>query len=201
MAETRGEGKAWCAWRTPWSKEIAHRAKSGERPIGQTSGIGFLGGFNVGEKIMTFARFCLIGTAGMLILTPPPAGAADDIVMLSIADAMNLPAAKEKLDDSVKFYFGHQPAPKITQTHGNFVANPKTNAFAKSEGKACDWVFLSALISLRDRARSVGANAVVNIQSYYKKHEVSSETQFECHKGFLMAGVTLRGDVVRTEAR
>jgi hypothetical protein len=150
---------------------------------------------------MTFARICLIGVAGLLMLTSPPVRAADDIVMLSIADAMNLPAAKEKLDGSVKFYFGHQPAPKITQKHGNFIANPKTNAFGKSEGKACDWAFLSALISLQDRAKSVGANAVVNIQSYYKKHEVTSETQFECHKGFLIAGVALRGDVVRTAGR
>lgn len=41
------------------------------------------------------------------------------------------------------------------------------------------------------------ANAVVNIASYYKKVEVRHETMYECHKGGLMAGVALKGDVVR----
>lgn len=64
-------------------------------------------------------------------------------------------------------------------------------------GAACNWAFLSALISLQDRAKSVEANAVVNIASYYKKVEVRHETMYECHKGGLMAGVALKGDVVR----
>jgi hypothetical protein len=130
-----------------------------------------------------------------------PAWAADDIVMLSIQDALAQGRAESKLDGTVKFYFGTQAAPKAVQSHGVFVANPKTNAFAKSEGNACNRVFLSAMISLQDRAKSVGADAIINIQSYYRKHEFSSETQFECHKGFLMAGVALRGEVVRTGNR
>jgi uncharacterized protein YbjQ (UPF0145 family) len=137
----------------------------------------------------------------VLLAAAAPSFAADEVVMLPIADAMNMPEAQQKLGDSIKFYFGTQPATRITQNFGNFVANPKTNAFAKTEGKACEWAFLSALISLRDRAMSVGANAVVNIESYYRKHEVSSQTEFECHKGFLIAGVALRGDVVRTGDR
>jgi uncharacterized protein YbjQ (UPF0145 family) len=132
-----------------------------------------------------------------LLLVASPAFARDDVVMLPVADAMNTPMAQQKLGDTVKFYFGTQPATRITQGFGKFVANPKTNAFAKTEKSACEWVFLSALISLKERAESLGANAVVNVESYYKKREVVSETQYECHKGFLMAGVALRGDVVR----
>jgi hypothetical protein len=146
-------------------------------------------------------RLCILSLACSILLSSGVARAADDIVMLSIQDALAAPQARGKLDGSVKFYFGKQPAPKAIMSHGEFIANPKTNAFAKSEGSACNWVFLSAMISLQDRAKSVGANAVTNIQSYYKKHEVSSETQFECHKGFIMAGVALRGDVVRIAAR
>jgi uncharacterized protein YbjQ (UPF0145 family) len=54
---------------------------------------------------------------------------------------------------------------------------------------------------LQERAQKVGGDAVIHIQSFYKKHEVSSETQFDCHKGMWMAGVALRGEVVRTAAR
>lgn len=122
---------------------------------------------------------------------------AEEVVMMPVANAMNAPEAAAVLDGSVKFYFGSKPPIPVLQSFGTFVTNPKTNAFAKTEGDACERVFLSALISLQERARSVGANAVINIESYYKKHVVSSENAFECHKGFLMAGVALRGDVVR----
>jgi uncharacterized protein YbjQ (UPF0145 family) len=126
-----------------------------------------------------------------------PSFARDDVVMLPIANAIDTPEAQTKLNNAVWFYFGTQPTIPITRAFGKVVANPKTNAFAKTENNACERVFLSALISLQNDAVSAGANAVVNITSFYKKHEVSSKTEYECHKGFLMAGVALRGDVVR----
>jgi uncharacterized protein YbjQ (UPF0145 family) len=56
---------------------------------------------------------------------------------------------------------------------------------------------LSALIQLQERARREGGNAVINIKSYYKKQTFSSESQFECHAGNIMAGVALKGDIVK----
>ncbi len=123
---------------------------------------------------------------------------AEEVAMLSIQEAINSGRAQGKIDGSVKFYFGAQAAPKARQSFGYFVANPKTNAFAKSEGNACTWAFLSALISLQNHARQVGGDAVVAIHSFYKQHDVSSDTQYECHKGLWMAGVALRGEVIRT---
>jgi uncharacterized protein YbjQ (UPF0145 family) len=144
---------------------------------------------------MRYFRYGIMLSA--LLLTTLPAFAADEVLMLPIASAMATPQAQQKLGNSVKFYFGTHPATRVIRTFGNTVANPKTNGFAKSAGTACEWVFLSALISLQERAAEVGANAVVNITSFYDKHEVSSQTEYECHKGFLMAGVALRGDLVR----
>lgn len=132
-----------------------------------------------------------------LLVTASPSFARDDVVMLPIANAISTPEARTKLKSAVRLYFGAQPAIPITQTFGKFVANPKTNAFAKTENNACERVFLSALISLQKDAAAAGANAVININSFYRKHEVSSQTEYECHKGFLIAGVALRGDVVR----
>ena len=37
-----------------------------------------------------------------------------------------------------------------------------------------------------------------NIVSYFKKNEYKSATDFECHVGAIMAGVALKGDLVRT---
>jgi hypothetical protein len=133
----------------------------------------------------------------VLLLAASPAFAADDVLMLPVANAINTPEAQQKLSNSVKFHFGAQAVTGIAQNFGQFVANPKTNAFAKTESAACQRVFLSALISLHEHADSLGANAVIHIVSYYRKHVVSSDTEYECHKGFLIAGVALRGEVVR----
>ncbi len=80
---------------------------------------------------------------------------------------------------------------------GTFTSNKKTNAFGKDVTEACQWVLLSTVIALQERAIASGGNAVVGISSYYNKVKFSSSTQYECHKGFLMAGVALQGKVVK----
>ncbi|MDE1460342.1 excinuclease ATPase subunit [Spartinivicinus poritis] len=123
--------------------------------------------------------------------------ARDTRVMHSIQEALSKPAAKEKLLPNVPLYFGNQPTPRVLKTLGEYMSNKKTNAFNKSDKEACQWVILSALISLQQRALQEGGNAVVNIKSYYKKNEISSTTEFECGAGALIAGVTLKGTVVK----
>ncbi len=126
-----------------------------------------------------------------------PAHARDDKLMFPIAPALEAKDAKEKLDGSVKFYFGDQQTPKILTKLGTDVTNQKTNNFGKSDERACNWVFLSAMIQLDKRAKQLGANAVVNIVSYYQKNVMSSPTEFECHAGNIIAGVALRGEFVK----
>jgi hypothetical protein len=122
---------------------------------------------------------------------------ADDIKhSFSIQEALASEEYKGRLNKEIKFYFGTNPDQKIRKNLGNFVTNKKTNAFLKADRKACEWVFLSALLSLQKRVIAEGGNAVINIRSFYKNNEMSSETKFECHVGLLMAGVTLKGTVV-----
>ena len=128
-----------------------------------------------------------------------PVSARDTKHILPIAAAMANKDAGEKLDGSVKFFFGKQEYPKIITKLGTDVSNRKTNAVAKSDEKACNWAFLSAMIALERRAKQLGANAVVNIVSYYQKVEMSSTTDFECHAGAVVAGVALKGEFVRIE--
>ncbi len=104
---------------------------------------------------------------------------------------------ERKIRHSSKLFFGNQETPKVLAKLGTDVTNLKTNAVGKSDEKACNWVFLSALLALEKRAKQLGANAVINIVSYYKKDVMSSATEFECHAGAVIAGVALRGEFVK----
>ncbi len=121
----------------------------------------------------------------------------DDIVMVSIEDAMNTADFKAKLDPNIRFYFGNQKHGKVLQSYGDAVSNKKTNAFNKSDIEACQWVLLGALISFQDRVKSQGGNAVINMKSFYKRNEFVSDTQVECHAGTFVSGVALKGDIVK----
>jgi len=125
--------------------------------------------------------------------------ARDDHNLYSIEAAMNTSFAKEKLSKGYLFAFGDQAHGNIVANHGEFSSNKKTNAFGKTDEYACQWAFLSAMLSFQDRIAKAGGNAVVNIRSYYKKNEIKSATEFECGNGAIMAGVTFIGDVVTLE--
>jgi uncharacterized protein YbjQ (UPF0145 family) len=139
----------------------------------------------------------LIAILGISLMAAGAASARDTAQLLSIADGLETKGSKETLDGSVKFFFGDQQHPKILTKIASDFSNRKTNAFGKSDEVACQWAFMSVLLALQKRAHELGANAVVNIVSYYKKNEYSSETDYECHAGGLMAGVALKGDFVK----
>ena len=126
-----------------------------------------------------------------------PAQARDTKYLLPIAAALEVKEAKEKLDGSIKFFFGNQETPNVLAKLGTDVTNLKTNAVGKSDERACNWVFLSAMVALERRAKQLGANAVINIVSYYQKQVMSSASEFECHAGAVVAGVALRGEFVK----
>ncbi|OMH31692.1 excinuclease ATPase subunit [Motiliproteus sp. MSK22-1] len=144
-------------------------------------------------------RYVTLFLAAALCLIAPEAFSRNTKHMLPIQEAMQSADFKEKLDPNISFYFGNQKHPKVVQSFGSFSSNRKTNAFNKSDEEACRWVLLSALISLQDRVKKEGGNAVIEIASYYKKNTYSSNTEYECHAGALMAGVALTGKVVRLE--
>ena len=119
------------------------------------------------------------------------------LLTFPIQDVLKSEDAKERLSGRVKFYFGSQDSGEVARDFGEYRTNKKTNAFNKSDLKACYWTFLSALIALEKRALREGGNAVVDIQSNYKNNAFSSETEFECGAGNIIAGVALKGTVVK----
>lgn len=102
---------------------------------------------------------------------------------LDFQDVLNSPAAKGKLYGTVKFYLSGAKTPKIVKKLNSDVSNHKTNGFNKSLDESCQWVALTALLSFQEHAKRLGMNAVVDIESYYKKNTYTSLTDYECHVG------------------
>ena len=143
-------------------------------------------------------RFALIAATALLAVAST-AQARDTRVEQSLHELVNSAEARNVgIDGSVKFYLAGEKV-SVLQRLGEDVTNKKTNAANKSDAEACRWVALSALRALQDGAKSRGANAVVDIVSYYKKNEFKSTTNYECYAGTLMAGVALKGTYAKVK--
>ncbi len=143
-------------------------------------------------------RFALI-VATALLAVASTANARETRVELPLHDLINSPEAKAAgIDGSVRFFLAGEKV-NVQQRLGEDVTNKKTNAANKSDAEACNWVALSALKALQDGAKSRGANAVVDVVSYYKKNEFKSTTNFECYAGAILAGVALKGTYAKVK--
>ena len=136
------------------------------------------------------------------LLAAPVAHARETRVELPLQELVaSADARAAGIDGSVRFYLAGQKLPKVASRMGEDVTNRKTNAANKSDEQACRWVALSALKALQDGARARGANAVVDIVSYYKKNEFKSASNYECHAGSILAGVALKGTYAKVAGK
>ncbi|MDO8288815.1 MAG: excinuclease ATPase subunit [Parvibaculum sp.] len=149
------------------------------------------------SKFSTFSKAVLLGAAFVLGAVQVTE-ARNGMDIFPVEPVLKMTGKDgERLDGTVAFYFGNTPHPPVLEHLGNYTTNKKTNSVNKSDVEACNWVLLSALLSLQQRAKNEGGNAVINIKSYYKKDEQSYDNEFECHAGAFVAGVALKGDVVK----
>ena len=119
--------------------------------------------------------------------------------MWPIADALNTADAKAQLNQGIKFYFGECGHPPVAKSFGVFQSNKKTKGVGRTDKEACEWTFLSAMVSFQQRAKEMGGDAVINIESYYREVPIKSATEYQCGSGALMSGVTFRGEVVKLQ--
>jgi uncharacterized protein YbjQ (UPF0145 family) len=139
----------------------------------------------------------IVAIAAMGCMTYAVAKGRDDHIKLPIQGALEKGQSyKDTVGSDIKLYWGTQKTPAVATKMGEFTSN-KTNAANKSDQDACDLAFISAVIALQQRARKEGGNAVVNIRSVYKGEDSDSPTEFVCGAGKIMAGVALRGTVVK----
>ncbi len=134
---------------------------------------------------------------GIGLATASPAYPRDIKRYLPIGAALEAQDLQPKIDGSLTMSFGKETTREGLKPLRNDVAIGKLSLRGKSDETACNSAFLSALVELQKRAKQHGANAVVNIVSYYKKVEMSSTTEYECHEGSGYMAVALRGDFVK----
>ncbi|MDB5969870.1 MAG: excinuclease ATPase subunit [Hydrocarboniphaga sp.] len=126
-----------------------------------------------------------------------PAVGRDTVLNLPIEDAAKANQAGTRLDGTVKFFWGDQSHPAPEKTLGTYTTNKKTNFFNKSDKEGCEWAWLSAMLTLQERAKKEGGNAVIDVHSVYRNNDFSSQTEYECGAGSVVGGVALRGTVVK----
>lgn len=119
--------------------------------------------------------------------------ARDDVLRIPLQEVVEQGLASGKLDGSVKFYLSGAETPALQGKLGDDVSNKKTNGVGKTDEEGCRWAALSALIAFQGSARQKGANAVVDMHSFYKRKESRDALTFECHAGNIMVGVALKG--------
>jgi hypothetical protein len=143
---------------------------------------------------MRIARIGLCVLSSLLFA--PPVSARTTFHDLVVTSAVESSLGRERLLD-VPFYMAGQPHPAVARDLGVYKSNRSTNAFAKSDEEACRVAFLSALISLQDRVRAEGGDAVVDVKSVTKHRDLESATSFRCAAGNVVANVALSGRVVK----
>ncbi len=139
----------------------------------------------------------LIAVSLLALVAAAPAIARNTAVNVTLDSVLNMPEAKAKLDGTVKFYLAGSPTPHVATKLGEDTSNAKTNAFNKTAEEACRWNALSALIKFQDHAKRDGADAVVDIVSYYDRETYSSPTDIQCRDGAFLAGIALKGTYVK----
>lgn len=136
------------------------------------------------------------------LLAASPAAARNVIMPMSVSDLLATPQARQHLGDAITFRFGAQSTPRPVQTFGSREVRGKaSDSGAGGEQAACTFAAIDALRRLGDDATSAGANAVINIESDFHNHPVSSPRMIECHMGSFSVVVVLRGELVRLPAR
>ena len=124
--------------------------------------------------------------------------AKDNVHFFPIDSALTQHSAL--VNPNIELYFATTPPrEKVRSDFGTFTSNKTTNARRKPPRQSCDWVFISAVLALQQRAMALGGDAVVNIHSFYNQIEMSDEDVYECHDGKNVSRVALRGTVVKLE--
>jgi uncharacterized protein YbjQ (UPF0145 family) len=146
-------------------------------------------------KLTVAALIAALLALPLLFLTAPAAAADDAVADYNVA---NVIARAEYAQEFQGFhiYFGDAPHPAARTVERNATTSLRTRKFGRSNEESCQWVLISALVQLRDHARSVGGDGVANVRSNWRNNETSSRTTYKCAAGFLMAGVALKADVV-----
>lgn len=143
-------------------------------------------------KLKTLSKIIVAGSFAFLV----GCGANKGIVKFKVDEAEKaMPKSVSTQLDGFNFYFDEMPAD--AEKLGTIKTSTRTNAAFKNAEDPCYWVFYSALLDLKQKAQRLGGNAVGNIVSNWQNIETPSKTDYICDSGALMAGVALKGEVLK----
>lgn len=130
-------------------------------------------------------------------LAASPGYARNDLIALPVAEAVDSGLGQTKLLE-IPFYLAGQNHPAVERTVASKLSsNKSTNAFGKGDSEACNVAFLSAIITLQNRARREGADAVIDIKSVTSNQPFESASEYRCAVGNIVAKVHLIGTIVQ----
>jgi hypothetical protein len=126
------------------------------------------------------------------LLFPLSSQAQDSVLHLNFQSVVDAAIADGQLDGTVKFYLRGQKTGAVNGRE--FVSNKRTNKkIYKTDEEGCAWNLRFVLMSFQTAAKIDGANAIIDLVSYYKKNEYESAALVECHAGAMMSGVAMKG--------
>ncbi|MBF0292267.1 MAG: excinuclease ABC subunit A [Nitrospinae bacterium] len=144
---------------------------------------------------MRFAVFMLVAFS-VTILSAGMTTARETDLKLPVQHALETSVAKKKLLD-IPFFMAGQKHDNVVKDLGVFKSSKTSSGFSKSDQEGCDQAFLSAIISLQERVKKEGGDAVVDIKSVTKGNNMESATEFGCLAGALVVRVALEGRIVK----
>lgn len=156
-------------------------------------------------KERTHFHVCAAGAIALSLLSGS-AFARNDKLLLPLQPALR--AAQQFVGQDVQLRFGKASATGaeiMSVVEGQASVDPWENSFyagsggrsRRSDEDACADAFRKAALQLRQRAKGVGAGAVVGVVSNYNGEPLDSTELYECHAGMTRVVVQLKGQAAR----
>ena len=131
-------------------------------------------------------------------LSPPTPTLARNVqYTLPMDEVMRMPAAEQELDGQVRFYLSGQAHTAVVMRHHDEVVTAKIRGAGEEEIETCKRAALKALVQYQAKARKMGANAIIDIVSYFDEQPYMSPSQYECHAGSRTVVVVFKGSYAK----
>ncbi|CAN5695326.1 phosphoribosylglycinamide formyltransferase [soil metagenome] len=146
------------------------------------------------------ARTLIAAIVGCTLATTLPTAMARDVEYTLLMDeVLRMPAAQRELDGSVRFYLSGQDHAPTVLRHSEAIVRGNIRGAGEHEIESCKRAALKALVTYQEQARKMGANAVVDIVSYFKNVPYMSRSQYECHAGSSTVVVVFKGSYAKIQ--
>jgi hypothetical protein len=150
----------------------------------------------MGKKHIAMAAAMVLATVSAWSIS---AYARNDVLMLSIADALKDPAFADRVPTGVDFYFANQQPPKPGTSLGDVELKAKRKKLQQTDEYNCRMALMAVLDGFKEKVAAAGGNAVGNIVSYYKKQPTGSDTEYQCNAGGSGGVVWLKGTILKVD--